>query len=1049
MTPVKLRNLMRGSSGFHPNRHTILRACLAGQYSNDALSPYLREQFYGLPASGWKAFAFTKKDWDIADALNRTSSPQVERAMLSVLLAYVEANRESVMKLYAMADVISGRILSIEPVELALGSDWFSSSEVQSLFAFRVICGTHLASAEKMKDELEARMSRGGWPHSRLMYPLINLVSHRSSADELNDFLAYFAVGDERPAEKLAIKLLLSDTAARDTSLAFKLFVGLVGHPYDACDILLDHIEYCSLKCEPLADHVQQALQDLLELLPDSRVGRIARGPEALRIFDADAPTVANVAKALTPFGVGAAEADLLSRFIRLEPVEHEHVATASQPMAILINMRASEYPEPSQFNEIVSSKTVWSFVDGGRLVGALMRSIYMVDRAAFELEARDVLRLASFFGGVNPMLASAPSAIALIRKAYVHSESTGQDLDIEEAAEVAIKRQAPLTQRLWINDLQWRLRRLEDEGRIQAWLQLVRSDAKVKPLYLTGINWPWVEQVIAQQRLKPFRSFDGAFLLLLMEMETNSDPLRFKLVLDGLLSGMTFEQVVSTILDEYGEKAPAFVRRYLTSANLLSMGLASNHLSSLDLRLKAIEESVRRLGFGPLLTQEMWESETKLLTTEILLFNVNAGKFEVPWATFRKDEVDRHGEVYDAFKDMNIGASEEALTAFVDTPKVFKSGRKEQYRYRRSNAWMFQLILQVVEDFLDHPAFGLEIILSGRFRHNIVLHELQAAMAAVEALEIPPVTAPNKQRLIADYRPILERILSNWCSARLHSKRDDKPEALFDLVPTQAELAELLKDTSEIQTFTELVEFLTEWLKAKLRVQVEAAGRTFVGDLRTSLTTAFDAVRDRQIEAASIIYRPDDARKIHQTVIGAILRRVDEMQVWFSGVDTTTSERVTLAQLGHATEKLLENVIPGKRLKCSFDLESSNVCFEPQEAKVAFDLIRELVFNALKHGPAGDVSLTVHGRHDCDLVTFEFINAVCGPASNGDGSVRGHRYDNPYDSLTRDKNSGRLKVAASAATLTGEEVEISWSRTDERYSIVVPLRRAAGVGAE
>jgi len=1043
MTPVQLKNIVRGGRGFHSNRHTILRACIAGEYHDDALTHYLRERLFRLPASGWNAFAFVKKDWDLAEVLNKSQSRQIERAMLSIMVAYVRANLGSVAKLYGMADTISGRLLTNEPVELAAGSDLFSASEVQSLFSYRVICGTHLSSTEDMKKELEATMPHGSWAHSRLMYPLINLVNHRRSADELDEFLAYFAVGDEHPVEKLAIKLLLSDTAARHTSLAFKLFVGLMGHPYDACEILLDHIEYCLLRCDPLVEHVQQALDELKALLPTTRIARVACGPQALRTFFTEPPSTVDISDALAPFGLGAEEADLLAKFIRLEPFAHKHVAVTSRPLMILANMRASEYPEPGQFRDLASTKALWSFVDGGRLISALMRSIYMVDRAAFDLEARDVLRLACFFRSLNPMIASAPSAMALIRKA--HENSSTANTDVEAAADAAIRAHAPLTQRLWINDLQWRLRRLEDEGRIHTWLQLVRSDAKVRPLYLTGINWPWVDDVIAHQRLKPFRSFDGAFLLLLMEMETNSDPLRFKLVLDGLLSGMSLEQVVSTLLDQYGDKAPAFVRRYLTSANLLSTGLAANYLSALDLRLKAIEESVRRLGFSPLLTREMWESETKLLTTEILLFNVNAGKFEVPWTTFQKDEIDRHGDLYNTFKNINIGVSDEALTSLVDTPKIFKNGRKEQYRYRRGNALLFQLILQVVEDFLDHPAFGLEVILSGRFRHNIILQELQAALSGVEALEIPPVTSSNKHRLMAEYRPILERTLFGWCTTRLHSRRDDKPDALFDLVPTPIELSQLLNDASSIPTFEELVSFLTEWLKTKLRVQVEAAGKTFVADLRNGLTAAFDAVRDQQLELATTAYRPEDARRIHQTVLDAILRRVEELKIWFGGVDTTTAECVTLVQLGHATEKLLENVIPGKRVSSSFDLNSANILFEPHEAKVAFDLVRELVFNALKHGPSGEVCLTVSQRPGRDLVTFEFSNPVCEGATEGSGSDRGSRYHSPDEALTRDKNSGRLKVAASAATLTGEDVEIRWSRTAERYSVVVPLRRADG----
>ncbi len=1042
MTPVQLRNLVRGGRGFHSNRHAILRACISGQYRSDGLTPYLLGQLFELPSSGWAAFSFTKKDWDIADLLIKAPSPKTERALLSVLLAYIQSNLDSVTKLYAMADVISSRVLKNEAVDLAPGTDMFSTSEAQSLFSFRVICGSFLSSPQEMRDRLETTMLRGSWAHTRLMFPLLNLVSNARGADDLDDFLAYFTVGDERPAEKLAIKLLLSDMAAREAPLSFKLLVGLLGHPYDACELLLDHAEYQSLRCAPLPDHLQHALDTLRKCLPATRVERVARAPEALRNFSADGPSAADVENAVAPFGLGALEVDLLAKFMRLEPMPHEHVVVTSRPLLILANMRTSEYPEPVQFSELASARALWSFVDGGRLIGALMRTIYMVDRAAFELEARDVLRLASFFGAVNPMLASAPSAMALIKRAGGTHDSRDEPRDVEAAANTAIAARMPLQQRLWINELQWRLRRLEDEGRIQAWLQLVRSDAKVRPLYLTGINWPWVESVIEQQRLRPFRSFDGAYLLLLMEMETNSDPQRFKLVLDGLLSGMDFERVVATILNEYGDKAPAVVRRYFTSANLLSTGLATNHLSSLDLRLKAIEESVRTLGFSPLLTRDMWEAETKLLTTEILLFNVNAGKFEVPWATFQKDEVDRHSELYSTFRNMTVTGSEEALTGLVDTPKIFKNGRKLQYRYRRSNALLFQLVVQVVEDFLDHPAFGLEIVLSGRFRHNIVLHELQAALAAVEALVIPPVTNPNKHRLIADYRPVLERILFSWCSRRLHSKRDDKPEALFDLIPTPAEMSQLLNGASELPTFEELVGFLTEWLKSKLRVQVEAAGKTFVADLRGSLNAAFDALCEQQVETASVIYRPDDAKRIHKAVTEAVLRRVEDLEIWFSGVDTTTAERVTLVQLGHATERLLENVIPGKRLSGTFDFDSADVLFEPHEAKVAFDLVREIVFNALKHGPDGEVSLIVTHVPASDPVTFEFENAISGEAPERTGDVRGHRYDSPAEALTRDKNSGRFKIAASAATLCGKDVDISWRLSADRYSLVVPLRQ-------
>lgn len=968
-----------------------------------------------------------------------TASARIDRWMLDLVLAYVTSNLAAVKKLYAMSDDISSRLLRLDAIEVAPGTDYFTFTEAQSLFAFRVLCGTRVTSPAEMKKELEIRLPRAGWCHSRLMYPLINLISNQRSPDDLDDFLAYFAVGTEPEEEVLALKLLLSDTDARHAPLAFKLYVGLMGHPYDACEFLLDHAEFAIISGDPLDEALRDALLELAALLPETRADRIAALIGGLPAYTEHGPSPAHMGNAAKTYGCGRSEQDLLARFASLEPFKHEQVAGSDRPLTILANMRGADYPVPADFRQIVTSRAAWSFIDGGRIVGALLRSIYMVDRAPYDLEARDVLRLVSFYGMINPMLVSAPSAVPLLRRLAASADAAH---DLERSVDSAVVARSPLRQRLWINELQWRLRRLEDEGRIKAWLALVRSDARVKPLFLTGINWPWVEGMVHAQRLKPFRSFDGAYLLLLMEMEAGSDPLRLKLVLDGLLVGLTVEGIVATLIEQFGDKAPAFLRRYLTVSTLLANGLAANHFAALDVRLKAIEESVRRLGFGALLTKEDWEEETRLLTTELLLLNVNAGKFEVPWATFRKDELDRHKDLHAAFRNINAGVNPEMLSSLVDTPVVFKNGRKVQYRYRRGESLLFQLVLQVVEDFLDHPAFGLEVILSGRFRHNNVLQELQAALAGVEETEVPPVTEPNRRFLTRSYRPAVERFIFDWCSRRMHSFSDERPEALFDLVPYPGEMSDLIAACSNPGTFNELVDVITGWLKDKLRVQVAAAAGEFLHDLREGIGLSFEAVQQTQLDAVTNTYRPEDVRRIHKAALTAVLRRVDELASWFDGVDAVTAGRVTLVELGHAVERLFDNVIPGKRLVTEPDPQSASVAFEHGNVKVAFDLIRELAFNALKAAPAGEVRLGMREVPGADLLTYEFQNEIEGTAEGEDaGSVEGHRYDSPHEALVGDRRSGRFKIAASSATLVGENTSISWRVADGRYVVAVALR--------
>lgn len=156
--------------------------------------------------------------------------------------------------------------------------------------------------------------------------------------------------------------------------------------------------------------------------------------------------------------------------------------------------------------------------------------------------------------GFASPFIASAPSAMFLLRSLATRPSAFGiTPLEMEQKTAAAFERHAPFVDRLWINQLQWTLRGLEEEGRVEQWLSAVRFQTKLRPSFLTGINWHWVEDVIAAQRLKPFRSFDGAYLFVHMELETNSDPQRLRLTLEPLIRDLTFDDAVAKIIEEFG----------------------------------------------------------------------------------------------------------------------------------------------------------------------------------------------------------------------------------------------------------------------------------------------------------------------------------------------------------------------------------------------------------------------------------------------------------------------------------------------------------------
>jgi hypothetical protein len=1032
-----IKNFARGGGTYHDHRVEIVRALLSS--SNPAikpLSPYLREQFFKL-RDDWTLFKLTDKDWPLCDRLLATQRTDVEDVLLGLVAEYVLANETSVSALYAYGAKISDRLLSKDEVALDPEDDALSSIDAQSLFGARVQCASNKASTNLMIEQLEKTLTHG-WARARLINPLVYHASASPPATTLDSFLSYLVTGREHNAEKLALKLMLSDEAARETSLAFKLYIGLMGHPYDAIELVLDHSEIVIARGEALPEHLAAFLRAISVLAPASRAGRIAASLKAPQLV-VDGIHIDGLA---ATFGLTADEVSHYAELLELKERSSGYIDAADRPFDILTNMRSEPYPDPLQFQIITTTRALWHFTDAGRLIGAILRSFYMVDRASRDLEARDVVRLIGMLGYVNPFVASAPSAMFLLRNLPQLETGTCTPQAIETQTQVEIHALGTPGDRLWINQLQWTLRALEEAGQVQQWLNAVRSQTKLRPSFLTGINWHWVEDVIAAQRIKPFRSFDGAYLFVHMEMETNSDPQRLRLTLEPLIRNLGFDDAISVIIEQFGVASQAIVRRYFTTANLLASGMAANYVAALDLRVRALEDCIFAFDFGPLLTEEIYENEVKTLTTELLLTDVNTGKFEVPWDTFHKDAAESHEDLFQAVTSLQSRFDEKSpLSALVDVPVQFPNGRSQTFRVRNRDQPVFALLMTLISDYMQHPAFGIEVILSGRFRHNNLMQEVWGAMADVASAQIPSVTNFVQNRLIEDYRPVAEDSIDAWCLARLQTDRPGRSDGLFNLVPTQAEADELVFAARVQTTLSAIIDVITTWIKNKLRDQVERARDVFEEEVSAELVRQFEQIKARQTGGGE--NREQDVQKVHVAVSDAVLRRVKNLRSWFDGVDTINSKPISLSDLSAATEALFDKMFPDRALKVELDPCAAQITYQPNQVKIAFDLLREIYFNALTKGCGQPVKLIVKGLNDGHH-SYAFSNAAypCPENELGEHEIAGHRYVGQNDAVKREGNSGRAKIAASSATLVGCDTAIVSRRARDTYELIVRMAK-------
>lgn len=206
------------------------------------LNEYLRSRLLKVNDENWLALAFDKRDWKSLARISDQKSKFYERFYTDLCIAYITENKDRVSKLHDVSVKLTASILTENSNDLATVLDSLSFVDRQSLFAFRAISAQNSYSSEVLTAFL-TKQFRTDWLRKRLLYPLVFHAITAPPEDRLDSTLSYVVTGNEEPVEREVIRFLLRDDLIEKRGLGFKSYVALLCHPYDAYDMLLNHVE--------------------------------------------------------------------------------------------------------------------------------------------------------------------------------------------------------------------------------------------------------------------------------------------------------------------------------------------------------------------------------------------------------------------------------------------------------------------------------------------------------------------------------------------------------------------------------------------------------------------------------------------------------------------------------------------------------------------------------------------------------------------------------------------------------------------------------------
>lgn len=1029
-----LRNAARGGAQYRAIRHKISKILLQRPGEMPAnIGAFLTRALFKIPQKNWFALSFDREDWGVLSAFRAKRNSHLDAHYLYLLVHYIASNAERVTSLYNRNAAISSFVLEDDGAGVTSVLSKFDLLDHQSLLAIRTVCAQHSRSSDDLAKNIGQTL-KTDWLRKRFLYPLVYHALNAPTDAFLDTFLSYVTTGNEDGAERATIRFLLRDDICLDEPLSFKAYVGLLCHPYDACEIFLNHVEGELARGALIDPLVVEALDAIAAVIPSARA--LAMNELLTGVMPAILSTPAGTALQ-SRFLFSPKICQFAQEFCRTSLGENSTIDGLPKPLAALARMRGSAYPIPDDFDYLTSSFRKWRFTEAGRLGNAFLTALYMVPRTSRIYEARDFFRMVMFLGEVNPFIATSPSADLALSSSLL----AGEAARIEELCDQNIRPSAEYADRMWIKAVHWSLREPRRRGQVTKWTHAVRANIRIRPSFLTGIDWAWIDSVLLQSRLAPFSGNPaGVYVLLLMKIEElDRDTTALRTAMEPLIRGMNLTALVEWLKVEFGEEATAFVRYFLTPEVILLLRLAPNETAAIAGRVSALESCVRTFRFTDLLSLTLYEQEAKTLTTALLLLNINSGQFEIPWGIFRRDVVATQSDLYETISSLASHRNAVSLltTGRVTTPHQYRNGKVVSYTLPNISWPIGQLVISIIEEFLQHPSFGLEVLLSTRFRHDTLKREIINVTDQIGELLIAGVPSVTQLELIKKLSATLSVDVDAWLDRRLHTKRPARPSGLFDVIPDNDDLTQIVKTLTSLQRFDEMIDAVIEWIRRRLDEQLLCAREIF----QTEFACIVQESIAKQRDAVSVGYRVSDVQRVASALDNALSRRINELVEWFKGSVGEERPPLTFSELKKAADGLFETAISKREFfavlaSCS----SADRRISPSKVRLCFDVISELYSNAWKHSGPATTRIRIRPFVSGQLVGFVFSNLTVFSEEESEVRILGEQYTSSTDAIFREGNSGLAKIAALAATLIEKKAELVAYRRARSFHVVVPI---------